>query len=249
MGGVAPPDAMQTAQTALDFGKKAGLLSNELNRVNQVTPTGSLTYNITGRNKDGTPIYTATTRLKPGQRQLLGAQTRAGTAGANEVSQIIGGNNFAAGPRVNETGITKAIMNWGNKYLQPIFDQQDASEDARLLNQGIAPGSEAYTRAKMDRSRNVNDAYTKLLLEGQGTAMSAAEMKYLDPLKAIATLSGGQSPNVSFAQTPQTSVQSPDYGALANQQYQAEKSNNDALMQGLFSIPRTILGGWATGGL
>ena len=46
---------------------------NELNRVNQNGPFGSLSYSQTGKNPDGTPQYTATSTLSP-QLQGLYAQ-------------------------------------------------------------------------------------------------------------------------------------------------------------------------------
>ncbi len=249
--GPSPPKADSVADKALQYGVKAGTLQNELNQVQQRTPTGSLKYNVVGHNPDGSPIMRAVTALNPAQQQLLNAQTATNTAGAGTAGKIINANagNWAAGPDVNETGITKAIMGWGHDYLQPVFDSQNAAADAKLTNQGIAPGSEAWTNAHRDTSRNQNDAYTQLLLQGQGQAMSAAEAKYMDPLRAISVLSTGQQPNVQYAQTPQANVQAPDYTTAANNQYNAKKANSDALMGGLFKIPQTILGGWASGGL
>ncbi len=251
MSGPAVPNAKSVADQALQYGVKAGTLQNELNQVNQITPTGTLNYRQVGKNPDGSPRYQAITKLRPAQQQLLNAQTATNTAGARTAGGIINANagNWAAGPNVDETGITKAIMGWGHDYLQPVFDSQNAAADAKLANQGIAPGSEAWTNAHRDTSRNQNDAYTQLLLQGQGQAMTAAEMKYMDPLRAISTLSSGAQPSVQFAQTPQANVQAPDYTTAANNQYNAQKSNSDALMGGLFKIPQTILGGWASGGL
>ncbi len=284
MGGPSVPNANKVADQALQYGIKAGVAQNELNQVNQITPTGSLTYspvkspdkwvakrgphgniardttgkpvmvNMGGKaqfNADGTPKTKAVTKLNPDQQALLNAQTATNTAGAGAAGNIIGANagNWAAGPDVNETGITKAIMGWGHDYLQPVFDSQNAAADAKLANQGIAPGSEAWTNAHRDTSRNQNDAYTQLLLQGQGQALSAAEAKYMDPLRAISTLSSGAQPAVNFAQTPQAGVTAPDYTTAANNQYNAKKANSDALMGGLFKIPQTILGGWASGGL
>lgn len=262
MSGPQAPDAKKTADLALQYGIKAGTAQNELNQVNQQTPTGTLQYKQNGTNADGTPRYTAVTKLAPNQQKLLNTQTRASTAGAGAGGRIINANagQWAAGPDLgptaDETGITKSIMGWGQDYLQPVFDAQNASADAKLANQGIAPGSEAWMNAHRDSSRNQNDAYTKLLLEGQGQALAAqglnmqrGEMKYMDPLRALSTLSSGAQPSVNFAQTPQANVQSPDYAQAAQNEYQSKKSNFDSMMGGLFKIPQTLLGGWASGGM
>lgn len=247
------PDPMKTANTAFNYAKKAGIFQNELSRVNQITPTGSLTYRVVGHRKDGSPKLQATTELNPEQQALLDAQTGTSTAGAKTAGDIIGQNagSWAAGPDMDETGITKSIMGWGHDYLQPVFDSQNASEDARLQNQGIMPGSEAWTNAHRDTSRNQNDAYTKLLLEGQGQAMNAAEAKYMDPLKAVSTLSSGAQPSVSFAQTPQAGgISDPtNFSQNAYASYGAKQQQSNDLMSGLFKIPTTLLGGWASGGL
>jgi hypothetical protein len=244
------PKASSVSDQQLQYGIKAGTAQNELNQTNQVTPTGSLTYTQTGKNADGTPQWTATSALNAQQQALLNAQTSAATGAAGAAGDIIKQNagKWASGPDMNETGITKAIMGWGHDYMDPIFQQQNAAEDAKLANQGIAPGSEAYTNAKMARSRNTNDVYTKLLMEGQGQALQAAEAKYMDPLRALSTLSSGQQPGIQYAQTPQANVSAPDYTTAANNQYTAQKSNYDSMMSGLFKIPTTLLGGWASGG-
>jgi hypothetical protein len=245
------PGAAGVANQELQYGIKAGTAQNELNQVNQVTPTGSLRYKQVGKHPDGTPIWRATTALNAPQQALLNAQTGAATSGASAVGNIIGANagQWAAGPNMDETGITKALMGWGHEYLDPGFEHDAAAQDAKLANQGIAPGCVAYDAAVKARGRTKNDAYTQLLLQGQGQAMSAAEAKYMDPLRAISTLSSGAQPAVNFAQTPQAGVQAPNYGQAANNEYTAKKANSDALLNGLFRIPTTLLGGWSAGGL
>lgn len=239
-GGSATSAADQETNKQIQTGIKAGTAQQELNQVNQVTPTGSLTYTQTGKNKDGTPIFTATSKLNQPFQNILDTGTGAaqGILDANKAK-------WAAGPNINETGITNQIMDWGKSYYQPIFDAQDNTQEAKLLNQGIAPGSEAWNNAKNLSSRNQNDAYTQLLLQGQGTAIDAAMQNYSAPLGALSTLLTGAQPNLSFAQTPQASVQQPDYQAA----YQNAQSQNNSMLGGLFSIPKTILGGWASGGL
>ena len=188
MGGPSPPGADSVANKALQYGIKAGTAQNELNQVNQITPTGSLTYSpqrapattvvmrrpngvvirdATGKartkvvpgkiltNADGTPRTVATTKLNAPQQGLLNAQTGAATSAASTAGNIIGANagQWAAGPNMDETGITKALMGWGHEYLDPGFEHDAATQDAKLANQGIAPGSEAYDSAVKARGR------------------------------------------------------------------------------------------------
>ena len=241
MGGGSPgSDATKVTDKQIQTGIKAATAQQELNQVNQVTPTGSLTYTQTGKNKDGTPIFTATSALTQPFQNILNTGTSAaqGILDANK-------DKWASGPDINETGITDQIMKWGHDYYQPIFDSQNENQEAKLLNQGIAPGSKAWNDAVNLSSRNQNDAYTQLLLQGQGTAIDAASQNYNAPLTALSTLLTGAQPNLSFAQTPQANIQQPDYQGA----YQNAQSNQNSMLGGLFSIPKTILGGWASGGL
>jgi hypothetical protein len=49
--------------------RDAAITQANLNRINQVTPQGSLTYSSNGTNADGTPIYTQTQTLSPDEQK------------------------------------------------------------------------------------------------------------------------------------------------------------------------------------
>lgn len=262
MGAPSFPDPTATSKTALQFGKKAGQYTKELGFTNQKTPFGTLSYAQTGTNPDGTPKYTATTRFSGPYGRIFRNMAQAQNTGLGTATDILGvaRSDLAAGPDLgptaDETGITKAITGWGHDYLQPIFDAQQKTLDAKLANQGIAPGSAAYTAANMDQSRNVNDAYTKLLLSGQDTALQAQQqnqqrgaLQYQLPINAYTSLmTGQQQPQLSFAQTPTGGgVAAPDYAGLVGSKYQADAANNP--LNGLFKAGSAVLGGWASGGL
>jgi hypothetical protein len=252
-GFLKPPDAPNAGAVAgnqLKFGKKAAIFSQRLNQVNQVTPTGSLTYSNIGSKKN--PRYQATTALTDPQQALLGAGEKTGLAALQGAGGIIDANagKWAAGPDVSGQGITDRIMGWGKDFYQPIFDQRRATQEAKLRNQGIAPGSAAWDNAMRETNRGENDAYTQLLLQGQGTALNAANLAYNSPLSAYSTLLSGSGPaGVSLAQTPQANVQTPDYQGAAQANYQAKSQNYQNTLGGLFSIPTTLLGGWARGAI
>lgn len=56
----AAPDPVATAQAQATANKDAAITQANLNRIDQVTPQGSLTYTQNGTNADGTPKYTQT---------------------------------------------------------------------------------------------------------------------------------------------------------------------------------------------
>src|ERR1700683_109768 len=93
---VPDPNTTATAQQGLNTQTLTEL--EQANNVNQVTPTGSLTYAQTGTGANGVPTYTATQSLSPQEQQLLntmqGTQTTAGTQAGNLLS---GANYGGAG--------------------------------------------------------------------------------------------------------------------------------------------------------
>jgi hypothetical protein len=58
-----PPDPVATAQAQSQTNKDAAVAQANLNRIDQYTPQGSLTYAQTGTNADGTPKYSQTMTL------------------------------------------------------------------------------------------------------------------------------------------------------------------------------------------
>jgi hypothetical protein len=55
-----PPDPVATANAQADANKGAAITQANLNRIDQVTPQGSIRYTSNGTNADGTPKYTST---------------------------------------------------------------------------------------------------------------------------------------------------------------------------------------------
>lgn len=249
MGAPSVPGAGKTANKALNFGKKAGVMQNRLNQMNQQTPYGSLKYVQTGK-KHGIPQWTAKTKLSDPQKQLLQGQEQLGLSSMGAGQNILDQNDWSQGPDMSANGLQERVMGWGDSYYKPILDQQTRELEAKLRSQGIAPGNAAYNDAMNLDARNRGDVYTNLLMKGTDQAMRAAESEYFDPLKAYQALTQGQGPGQNqFVQTPQAGVAAPDYGNLAYKQYANESENYGNMMGGLFSIPKNILGGWASGGL
>lgn len=66
-----PPDPQQTISEQTRSNIDTAVAQSNLNMVDQVTPTGNLTYTTSGTNADGTPHYVATTTLSPASQGLL----------------------------------------------------------------------------------------------------------------------------------------------------------------------------------
>lgn len=143
--------------------------------------------------------------------------------------------------------------------LQPQLAQQEESLRARLANQGIGLGSEAYGREQMLASQRRNDLEMQAALQGisldqANRAAALQEQAYMQdrPLNLINALrSGNQVVNPQFQQFYQQQVATgPDLSGAAQQQYQANLGASNAssaassgLMSGLFGIGGAALGG------
>lgn len=260
MGEAPSFDAKGVTKAQGEINTEAAKLTQLLGMTNQQTPFGSLTYKQVGKWPDGTPRYEAVTKLSPKEQQIYNKSNRLQSGVLDEAKGVLGGLDLAGGPdygpSVDATGITKSIMDLGNDYYSPILDQETNKLKSQLAAQGIAPGTEAYNDAINLDARNRGDVMTKLLLEGQGTALDAArfnmekgQASYFDPLRALSSLMTGQAPtSPSFVQTPQAGVQPADYASNAATKYQGDLSAYNNRMSSLFSIPTTLLGGWASGG-
>lgn len=256
---VANPNTVAANQQALNT--KSGQQSQVGSMTNQVTPTGSLSYSQTGTSSDGTPLYTATTKLSDPQQQLLnllqGTQKTAGT----QAGQILSGANYGSvdpGTAIGNatSGLVGGAMQKQLEYLNPYFTQQTSQLDTQLRNQGFAPGQPGYDNAMRAVQNNQGNTVTGFLSQIEPQMYSQAVNTYGLPMQMAGTLAGlGAPSNPTFQNTPQLNIQPANLiGATANAQQAAEASYQDqlkqsqAMMSGLFGIPTALLGGWAQGG-
>lgn len=252
-----PPDPKETssAQTGTNIG--TAIANNTMQMMDQVTPTGSLTYSqsgsqtytdpYTGKTYD-IPRYTATTTLSP-EEQAIADQNSAtrlnlGTL-ANERSDFL--RDYLPTTEAATDQIDSKLYDLGASRLDPRFQREEDALRTRLANQGIAPGSEAYNREIELMGQNKNDAYNQLLLSGRGQAMNEVNM----PINQItALLSGSQvaSPGVSVAQPGGAATT--DVAGLINQNYNQrlgvynqQMQNRQGLLGGLFGMGASAISG------
>lgn len=174
-----PPDPTATIAAQNAANQSSALQTAELNRINQYTPYGDLTYATTGTYPDGTPIYTQTQTLAPAQQTLLNlGNTGAislGQTGVNMLDQIQAAYgspiSTAGGPGISTVDASQAgqdaairqaqdaAYRTNTQYLDPQFQQARDQLTAQLANQGIQPGSDAYNTAVQNLGRQQNAAY------------------------------------------------------------------------------------------
>lgn len=246
-----PPDPTATSNAQQGYNVNAATAQQHENMVNQSNPYGSINYAQTGTNADGTPIFSQNTTLSPEQQQLLNYQNQAKTSLGGTAANLAANTSdmYSRAPNLDVKTLTDQVMNEGRSYLQPVFDQQQNTLEAKLQSQGIAPGSAAWTNANRDQSRNVNDAYTNLLMQAEPQAYNQAVQTYQLPLQTEAALMGGSAPTApTMNATPTAQVQPPNYAGLTEQNYQQQVSQQNSMMNGLFGAAGAIGGGWAKAG-
>jgi hypothetical protein len=185
----AAPDYRAAAQETAAGNLDAARAATAANRVNQVTPYGNLDYTITGADPYGNPTWTARTSLSDVGQQLLSNQNAAslGLGGAinaqlGQVQDVMGqGFNPQTAPITTNVGQANlqttpdyqgGMAGWDRanqllmQRLQPQMDIQQKTLDAKLANQGVVAGTEAYNRAKMGLGLQQNDLLNQAQLSG-----------------------------------------------------------------------------------
>jgi hypothetical protein len=110
--------------------------------------------------------------------------------------------------------------------LRPQMDIQNENLDAKLANQGIAAGTEAYNRAKQSLGMQQNDLLTQAQLQSQGIGQNLFNQ----------ALQGGQFGNQALTQQNANQLANLGFNNQAGQQgyanqLSAQAANNPALQQ------------------
>lgn len=279
-----PPDPVATARAQADSNVNTATSNAWLNNTNQYGPTGQIEYQQIGTNKiDGRdiPRFSQTTSLTPAQQQLFNAQQ-----GVSQKAYDLAGNyadriGAATARPFSYSGMPAAPV-YDEAFRaqqrdaiiarnQPNMDRDREAMRTQAINQGIAPGSEAWMRLQDDSNRGINDfrlaadtqaggeAARAYGLAGDSRDRAIREEQALraQPINEIAALlgtgSGVQQPQ--FGATNQYNVAGTDVaGIYADnyrsqvQAYQAQQQANSAMIGGVTGLLGAGLGGWAGGG-
>jgi hypothetical protein len=186
----ATPDYTGAAEATAAGNLDAARAATAANRVNQVTPYGSLNYAVTGQDPYGNPTWTATTSLSPEQQQLYNYDIASSlglgqlqSKGLNYVGQMIDQPFSTSGlpqlssqlnaPTLQTSLDNQGMAGWDKatglimQRLAPQLERQQRSLDTQLANQGIMRGSEAYEQAQQDLAMKQNDLLNQAALSGQ----------------------------------------------------------------------------------
>lgn len=257
-----PPDPYKVAGAQTGTNIATAIANSTMGMVDQVTPDGSLTNEVVGYEtitdpSTGTsykvPKYRQTTSLSAAGQAIKDQTDQAQLGLATTANQQAGflkdylGKPFNADTAAIEGRLDELMRS----RADPRFAREEEALRTRLANQGIAPGSEAYSREMQSFGQNRNDAYNQMYLQGRGQAFSELQALRNQPINEItALLSGSQvsNPNVQAVQ-PQ-GMPTVDLAGLINENYnqrlnawQQNAANQQSLLGGLFGIGGKLIGG------
>jgi hypothetical protein len=143
------------------------------------------------------------------------------------------------------------------RRLQPQIEQERMSFDAKLANQGIAPGTEAYMNAKRTFDQAQNDKMTSAITGGMGVGMQANQQRFgqeaynlTSPMNIINSLRTGvqmQSPNyVNPASMANTAA--PDLMGASQQGFNTAMSGANAATAAQGNFMGGLMNAGATAG-
>lgn len=194
------------------------------------------------------------------QQGLFGSQDDALARVQEMMAQGAGGSGLTAyDPTLATNNATDLIM----ERLNPQLDRRYEQLQARLANQGIAQGSEAWNNALTQFDQGRNDAYNQAALSGIGLGMQQQAQSFRDnaylrqlPLNELQALMGGTRVDMpqmpSYAQAGQGMA--PDLVGAQNMQYNADlnaynagQAQQSGMMGGIGSLVGAGIGGYFGG--
>lgn len=179
----AAPDPTATANAQAQANTSAAITQANLNRINQITPQGSLSYTQTGTNSDGTPAYTQTQSYSPVEQQKYDQE--------NQIALALGGlatDNISRvqqaqatpfsydGMTPLQTGVSAgAIQN----SIAPAGNVQTSYNSGGSIQNTIAPSGQVQTGLNFGSAFNPGD-FNSSATNAANSAYAAATAR-LDP--------------------------------------------------------------------
>jgi hypothetical protein len=178
------PDPYTVADATTQTNNATAAYNKALNLNNYSNPFGSQTSTQTGTDPTtGAPIYSTSISASQPLQNLLNSSMSAASSGNNTLQSSLSGlSNLSS--QISPTAAQDAATAGQNaayasqtQYLDPQFSQEQSSLESQLANQGLTPGSQAYTNAMTNYNNAKQQAYSNAanqsILTGQqiGTQM------------------------------------------------------------------------------
>lgn len=252
-----PPDPYQTAQAQTQSNLATARAETEMNRYNQNTPYGSVSWTNNGDR------WTQNTTESENQRALREREERQGIMlgdlgieQTGRVSQLLGQpydpRRLSIADALGDYGsdVEQRTYDLATRRLGQEFDRGEESLRSRLAAQGINAGSDAFGSELRDFNNARGDAYANAQLMARGQAQSdrgqalgelltqygsdttADQAARTNPLNEIIALASGVQTNpINPGQGAMTNLQGVDIGGLINQNYANQLGAYNSRMQ------------------
>lgn len=211
-----PPDPARVAREQGAVNRETAITEAGLNRINQITPGGSLTYNMIGTWPDGTPRYEQRVELSPEQQVLYDQQNQIAQALGQTAQSSIGRVNNTLGTDFDFSQFTplqnvsqgrgpdlqtdlgeldfneatrrasEAVYGQLTSRLDPQYQQLENDMRTRLINSGITENSEAFRREMDNFARQRTDAYNTANNQSVLTGLAAQDQGFGQALASAA---------------------------------------------------------------
>lgn len=250
------PDPMQTASAQGQWNSFTAQQGQAMNMVGQDTPYGSLAYNQTGSStmidpngkEISVPQFTATQKFSPSQQAIFDkTQSAQGNLAdlANNQSGML--KDYLAKPfQFDNQDAADWAYDLASSRILPQQQRDTEAMQRQLLQRGLRPGTPQYDAEMTRISQGQTDQLNQLALTGRGQAFNEAAYSRAAPINEITSLMSGSQvtqPGQTFTSTPQSQVGGVDYSGLVGQNYQAQVSQQNAQMGGMFGLGGTLAAG------
>jgi hypothetical protein len=240
-----PPDPRVVAEAQTQSNKETAVANAYLNRIDQTSPFGTNTYQVTGTNPDGTPKFSQATEFSAPVQGLFDNYMSM-TKGMGDIGnqQLAGLQQQYAQPLNLNTETENRIAALRSARLDPELQRQDEALRTRLTNQGFREGTEGWDRAMERQGRMATDARNQLWLDARQQGMQEAIAQRQLPLNEFNALrTGSQVSMPQFTGVPGVQQANTDVAGIHQANFQnqmandnAEMSQNNAFMGGLFQM-------------
>jgi hypothetical protein len=156
---------MRTAQAQGQMNKETAVAQANLNRIDQYTPQGSITYQQTGTNADGTPKYQQTQQFSPEQQALYNQQNQVGQELGNLAVNNIGRVQSTQSKDFNFDGMTplQTGVQGGNIQSLPFGVGGDIQKGLNYGGLTKLPGTDDFSADANRVADSVYGQYTSRL--------------------------------------------------------------------------------------
>lgn len=158
------PDPVATARAQTDMNKESAVAQANLNRIDQYTPQGNLTYQTTGTNADGTPRYRQDVTYSPAEQAKYDTANEVALAMNNLAVANIGRVQDVQGTPFTAAGAPNRVTNINSSgYIKNLGDTGDIQDGLDFDSNALMPTQEGLEAAGGRASDSVYNQYKSRL--------------------------------------------------------------------------------------